>query len=127
MTGGIDANDRWVYTVTNPGGVSTAHTMNKPTTQDVFRADGPFVGTALQGAFLAHLDAAFHRGVATSPTDWDTAAAYYPAGQRWNNWAQFFHVNSVEGFAYDDVNSQSSVLILNNPEPLSDLSRVLHG
>ena len=131
VSGGIDADDRLAYTVTDPGGVSTAHTMNKPTTREVFRADGPFVGTALQGAFLAHLDAAFHRGVATSPADWDTAAAYYPAGKRWNNWAQFFHANSVQGFAYgfpyDDVNSQSSVLILNNPAPLSDLSLVLTG
>lgn len=108
---------------------STAHTMAKPTTAEVFRADGPFVGTSLQGAFLAQLDAAFHRGVATSPNDWDNAAAYYPAGQRWNNWAEVFHANSVEGFPYgfpyDDVNSQSSVLILNNPQPLTNLTLTL--
>jgi len=85
----------------------------------------------LQGAFLAHLDAAFHRGVATSPQNWDNAAAYYPAGGRWNNWAQFFHANSVGGYAYgfpyDDVNSQSSVLILNNPQPLTNLNLTLGG
>lgn len=125
VTGGIDGQGRFAYTVTGAGGGATSHTMDRPSTRDVFRADGPFVGTGLQGAFLAALDAAFNRGVATSPEDWDDASAYYPAGQRWNDWAQFFHANSVDGYAYgfpyDDVNSQSSVLILGNPDPLSDL------
>ena len=131
VTGIIDAEGRFAYTVTNPGGTAISHTMTKPTTADVFRADGPFIGTGLQGAFLAHLDAAFHRGVATAPADWDTASAYYPVGGRWNNWAQFFHANSVEGYAYgfpyDDVNSQSSVLILNNPQPLTRLTITIGG
>ncbi len=129
VTGNVDANDRFAYTVTDPGGASTSYTMARPTTAEVFRADGPFVGTALQGAFLAHLDASFHRGVATSPNDWDNSAAYYPAGGRWDNWSQFFHANSIEGFAYgfpyDDVNSQSSVLILNNSQPLTNLTLTL--
>lgn len=131
VTGGVDAEDRFAYTVTSAGGDATSHTMTKPSTADVFRADGPFIGTGLQGAFLAHLDAAFHRGVATSPQNWDTASAYYPAGGRWNNWAQFFHANSVEGYAYgfpyDDVNSQSSVLILNNSQPLTGLTLAIGG
>ena len=59
--------------------------------------------------------------VATSPDQWANLAAYYPAGQRWNNWAEFFHANSIDnlayGFPYDDVNSQSSVLILGNSRP----------
>lgn len=131
VTGGVDADDRFAYTVTAAGGAVTTHIMTKPTTAEVFRADGPFVGTGLQGAFLAHLDAAFHRGVATAPQTWDTASAYYPAGGRWNNWAQFFHANSVDGYAYgfpyDDVNSQSSVLILDNPQPLTNLTIVIGG
>lgn len=125
VTGGIDAGDRFNYTVTSAAGASTSHTMVKPTTAEVFRADGPFLGTALQGAFLAHLDAAFHRGVATDSENWDNASAYYPAGGRWNNWSDFFHTNSVGGYAYgfpyDDVNSQSSVLILTNAQPLTEL------
>ena len=129
VSGNVDASNRFAYTVTNAGGGSTSHTMAKPTTAEVFRADGPFVGIGLQGAFLAHLDAAFHRGVATSPNDWDNAAAYYPSGGRWNDWAQFFHANSVEGFAYgfpyDDVNAQSSVLILDNSQPLTNLTLTL--
>ncbi|MCB0923853.1 MAG: hypothetical protein KDB50_04805 [Mycobacterium sp.] len=131
VTGGVDADNRFAYTVTAAGGAVTTYTMSKPTTAEVFRADGPFVGTGLQGAFLAHLDAAFHRGVASAPQNWDTASAYYPSGGRWNNWSQFFHANSVDGYAYgfpyDDVNSQSSVLILNNPAPLSNLTIVIGG
>jgi cell division septation protein DedD len=126
VNGGVAANGRFSYTVTSAAGVSTSHTMIKPTTAQVFRADGPFAGTALQGAFLADLDAAFQRGVAATPQDWDNTSAYYPVGGRWNNWAQFFHANSLGGlsygFPYDDVNNQSSVLILSNTEPLSRLS-----
>lgn len=126
VTGGINSSNRFDYTVTSATGASTSHTMVKPTTAEVWRADGPFVGTGLQGTFLAHLDAAFHRGVATSPQHWDTASAYYPVGGRWNNWAQFFHQISIAGmaygFPYDDVNNQSSVLILTNSQPLTNLS-----
>lgn len=129
VTGDIGADNRFAYTVAAAGGGSTTHAMDKPTTQDVFRADGPFVGQGLQGAFLAELDAAFNRGVASAPNDWNNVSAYYPAGRRWNNWAQFFHHNSVQGFAYgfpyDDVNSQSSVLILGNSEPLTELTLTL--
>ncbi|QZT55894.1 beta-1,3-glucanase family protein [Mycolicibacterium austroafricanum] len=129
VTGRVGDDDRFAYAVTAAGGASTAHSMTKPSTADVFRADGPFVGTGLQGAFLAELDAAFNRGVATSPDDWNDVSAYYPAGGRWNDWARFFHAHSLNGFAYgfpyDDVNSQSSVVILNNAEPLTDLRLTL--
>jgi hypothetical protein len=109
-----------------PGASTTTYTMAKPTTAQTFAANGPFVGTGQQGAFLAELDAAFNRGVATSPSQWANVAAYYPTGGRWNNWAQFFHTNSINqlayGFPYDDVNSQSSVVILGNSQPPTQLS-----
>ncbi|MDY6998535.1 MAG: beta-1,3-glucanase family protein [Actinomycetota bacterium] len=131
VTGHIGADDRFAYTVTAADGSATSHTMAKPTTGEVFRADGPFVGTGLQGAFLAELDAAFNRGVAASPGSWNDVSAYYPTGGRWNDWAHFFHANSIDGFAYgfpyDDVNSQSSVVILGNSEPLSDLRLTLRS
>lgn len=124
--GHVDATDQFVYSVTTTGGSTSTYTMTKPTTAQTFAANGPFVGTAQQGAFLAELDAAFNRGVATSPDQWANVAAYYPAGQRWNNWAQFFHAHSIDhlayGFPYDDVNSQSSVLILDNSQPPTQLS-----
>ena len=117
VNGRVDANSQFAYTVT-AAGVSTAYTMRKPTTAQIFACDGPFVGGGQQGAFLAELSAAFNRGVATAPRQWNNVAAYYPTGQRWNAYAKFFHDISVGhyayGFPYDDVNSQSSVQILGN-------------
>ena len=124
--GSVDASDHFVYSVTSTAGSTTTYTMTKPTTAQTFAANGPFVGTGQQGAFLAELDAAFNRGVATTPGQWANVAAYYPTGGRWNNWAQFFHANSINhlayGFPYDDVNSQSSVVILGNSRPPTQVS-----
>lgn len=126
VQGSVNASDQFVYSVTPTGGSSTTYTMVKPTTAEVFAANGPFVGTAQQGAFLAELDAAFNRGVAISPDQWSNVADYYPTGGRWNNWAEFFHSDSINnlayGFPFDDVNSQSSVLILDNSRPPTELS-----
>jgi hypothetical protein len=123
VTGQVDVNNQFAYTVTalNPAGVSGSYVMVKPTTAQVFAGDGPFVGTHEQGAFLAQLDAAFNRGVAASPDQWSTVAAYYPADTKYNAYAQVFHELGLDGknygFPYDDVNGQSSVLILNNSLP----------
>ncbi|WP_142272267.1 glycoside hydrolase family 64 protein, partial [Mycobacterium shinjukuense] len=126
VQGNVDASGQFVYSVTPTGGSTSMYAMTKPTTAQTFAANGPFVGTAQQGAFLAELNAAFNRGVATSPDEWANVAAYYPTGGRWNNWAQFFHANSIDnlayGFPYDDVNNQSSVLILSNSQPPTQLS-----
>ena len=124
--GSVDASNHFVYSVTTSAGNTTTYSMAKPTTAQTFAANGPFVGSGQQGAFLAELDAAFNRGVATSPSQWANVAAYYPTGGRWNNFAQFFHANSINhlayGFPYDDVNSQSSVVILGNSRPPTQLS-----
>ncbi|WP_205876015.1 glycoside hydrolase family 64 protein [Mycobacterium camsae] len=118
VIGSVNASNQFVYSVTPTGGSPITYQMAMPSTEQTFAANGPFVGTGQQGAFLAELNAAFNRGVAISPDQWDDVAKYYPAGKRWNNWAQFFHVNSIDdlayGFPYDDVNNQSSVVILNN-------------
>jgi len=120
VTGHVDANSAFAYTVT-AGNASATYTMRKPTSAEIFAADGPFVGVGAQGAFLAELNAAFNRGVGESPGFWGTVSAYYPAGQRWNAYAKFFHdlsiANAAYGFPYDDVNSQSSVQILGNTDP----------
>ncbi|MCH9667086.1 MAG: cadherin-like domain-containing protein [Actinomycetia bacterium] len=126
VSGGVNADTQlFEYTVTPPGGAPTAYTMAKPTTAETFAADGPFAGAGLQVLFLAELDAAFNRGVADTPGQWNNVAAYYPDGQRWNPWAKLFHDIGIEqlayGFPYDDVNDQSSVLILNNTEPADQL------
>ncbi len=123
VTGQVNADNLFAYTVTalNPDGVSGSYLMAKPTTAQVFAGDGPFVGTHEQGAFLAQLDAAFNRGVAASPDLWGDVAAYYPDTVKHNSYAQVFHVLGLDGkdygFPYDDVNGQSSVLILNNSLP----------
>jgi len=120
VSGRIDANSQFAYTVT-AAGVAKAYKMRKPTTAEIFGCDGPFIGSAQQGAFLAALSAAFNRGVASTPTQWNNVAAYYPAGQKWNAYAKFFHEVGLEqlayGFPYDDVNNQSSVQILGNSQP----------
>jgi hypothetical protein len=130
VTGGIDANSQFAYTVTT-GGVSKSYTMRKPTTTEIFACSGPFAGVGAQGAFLAELSAAFNRGVATTPDLWGTVTAYYPAGQRWNSFAKVFHDIGVEkyayGFPYDDVTSQSSVQILGNAQPPSRLTIAVGG
>jgi hypothetical protein len=128
VTGNVNANNQFVYTVTalNPAGVSGTYVMNKPTTAQVFAGNGPFVGTHEQGAFLAQLDAAFNRGVAASPDQWGNAAAYYPADTKYNAYAQVFHELGLDGknygFPYDDVNDQSSVVIVDNSQPLDTLT-----
>lgn len=126
VTGRVDANSQFAYTVTAAGGGATSYTMRKPTTAEIFACDGPFVGSGQQGAFLAELSAAFNRGVASTPSEWNDVSAYYPAGQRWNAYAKFFHDIGVQnyayGFPYDDVNNQSSVQILGNSNPPSRLT-----
>jgi hypothetical protein len=125
VAGHVNASGLFAYTVTSAG-VSTAYTMRKPTTAEVFANSGPFVGSGLQGAFLAQLAAAFNRGVASTPTQWNNVAAYYPAGTHWNAYAKFFHDigvgNRAYGFPYDDVNGQSSVQILGNAQPPTRLT-----
>ena len=80
VQGSVNGSDQFAYSVTPTGGTASFYTMTEPTTVQTFAANGPFVGTAQQGAFLAELDAAFNRGVATSPDQWGNAADYYPTG-----------------------------------------------
>ena len=95
--------------------------MDKPTTAQVFSANGPFEGTRWQGSFLAELNAAFNRGVAASPSTWQDITAFYPSGH---------HICNLDGlaygFPYDDVESQSSVLILGNSDPPTNVTFALN-
>ena len=129
VTGKVVEN-QFTYTVTHPGDPPTSHKMDKPTTAQVFSANGPFEGTRWQGSFLAELNAAFNRGVAASPSTWQDSTAFYPSGQRWNDWARFFHTCNLDalayGFPYDDVESQSSVLILGNSDPPTNVTFALN-
>lgn len=116
-----------MYTITPTGQpASGPYTTERPTSAEVFAANGEFTGPGLDGAFLAQLNAAFNRGVASTPDLWDDESAYYQEGQRFNEYSAFFHSIGVEhdayGFPYDDVNDQSGVHILDNSAPPSMLT-----
>ncbi len=57
-----------------------------------------------------------------SYTLWDVPSAFY-AGRPANNYVQFWHKVSVGGlaygFAYDDVNGQSSTIAIGSPEHMA--------
>ena len=67
--------------------------------------------------------------VAVDTSKWLTPSAYYPKAGLKNDYAMFFHGIGLDhrayGFAYDDVNDQSSVQILpdaNDPPTLLTLA-----
>ena len=102
--------------------------LSKPTTKDVVECSGALASPGMATTELelgAEFCAAFNRGVALDPGRWYTASAYYPAGVK-NDYAGFFHTvnlgNRAYGFAYDDVNDQSSVRILPNANPPTSLT-----
>lgn len=101
--------------------------LNKPTTRDVVECSGALASPGMSTTELelgAEFCAAFNRGVALDTSKWYTAPAYYPAGAK-NDYAGFFHTvnlgNRAYGFAYDDINDQSSVRILRNANPPTSL------
>ena len=95
-------------------GDSTVYYVDKPNTQEVLEGKGAFDrGNGVEKAIEAQLCAAFNRGVATEPENWDTPSKYYKNSVS-NFYAGFFHEHSVlgkaYGFCYDDVNDQSTLL-----------------
>jgi hypothetical protein len=103
----------------------TGGSMNKPTTNDIFACAGAF-----NGVLSADFSAAFNRGVAKFPADWYTPAKYYVNSQYKNEFAMVWHQlglqNRAYGFAYDDVNDQSSVKILGNSNPPTSLTITIY-
>ncbi|WP_431898278.1 glycoside hydrolase family 64 protein [Nonomuraea sp. bgisy101] len=104
--------------------------LNKPTTKDVVECSGALASAGMSTVELelgAEFCAAFNRGVAMNPAAWwGTASGYYPAGVARNDYAGFFHTVGLQGraygFAYDDINDQSSVKILPNANPPTRLT-----
>ena len=102
--------------------------LNKPTTADVVECSGALASGGMKPTELelgAEFCAAFNRGVAMNTADWYRPAAYYTADPK-NDFSGFFHGISLGsrayGFAYDDINDQSSVKILPNPNPPTRLT-----
>lgn len=107
------------------------YTINKPSTQDLLLCAGTmaYAASTLTGqeagvtlALEAQFCAAFNRHVMDNFADWTIPADYYQAAPA-NYYAAFWHAHSIAGlsygFAYDDVNSQSSSIIGAKPEHMA--------
>jgi hypothetical protein len=113
------SGDHMVFT---KDGDSGTYTVYKPTTQDVLEGKGNFNrGNSTELVIEAQLCAAFNRGVATDPDNYQNPSAYYKSGT-YNYYSAFMHQHSVNnyayGFCYDDVNDQSTLLHYTNPTAL---------
>ena len=100
--------------------------LAKPTTIDVLACAGALAsGSDADKVMGAEFCAAFNRGVATTTANWYNPAAYYTGGVK-NDYAGFFHPISIDhrsyAFAYDDINDQSSVQIVNGSNPVTGLT-----
>ena len=74
----------------------------------------------------AEICAAFNRGVAMNTSLWwGSSSGYYTTAIK-NEFALFFHQIGLSGraygFAYDDINDQSTVKILPNANPPTSLT-----
>ena len=103
-------------------GDSTVYYVDKPNTQEVLEGKGAFDrGNGVEKAIEAQLCAAFNRGVATEPENYDNESAYYKNSNS-NFYSGFFHNHSFDrlayGFCYDDVNDHSTLLHYTNPTGL---------
>jgi hypothetical protein len=92
--------------------------IDKPSTFDVFACSGALArGAQTELELEAELCAAFNRGVAQTTSNWANPSSYYTNTMK-NEYAAYWHRNGIGGkayaFAYDDVNDQSSVIILPN-------------
>ena len=110
------------------------YVLAKPVAQDVWQCSGalsppntsgvPTTTTQVEGALGAQFCAAFNRGVAQNTASWWTPSQYY-LNSTANQYSGYFHGAALNGlaygFPYDDVNSQSSVIILPNNAPPSNV------
>lgn len=102
---------------------SGAYYVSKPTTQDVLEGKGAFAeGSVVEKVIEAQLCAAFNRGVAMTPQNYNKPSTYYKTDSIYNAYAGFFHNHSVSskayGFCYDDVNDQSTLVETGNADSL---------
>ena len=107
------------------------YTVNKPSTQDLLLCSGTMAYAAstltsqeagVTLALEAQFCAAFNRHVMGTYADWIVVSDYYQAAPA-NYYAAFWHAHSIAGlaygFAYDDVNSQSSSIVGASPEHMA--------
>lgn len=104
------------------GGTGT-YTINEPTTQDLLLCAGSMAtGSGVTAALEAQFCAAFNRHVMDTYTNWTVASSYYQTAPS-NYYAAFWHNHGIDGlaygFAYDDVNNQSSSIVGATPEHMA--------
>jgi hypothetical protein len=119
FTGTVDAKDRIVFTRAGSGGSYVI--QGKPTSQEVFLCNGVLAqGSATEKVLGAQIAAMLNRHVLETPMAWRQAGAYYRKDPC-NRYAWFWHQHGLGhqayGFAYDDVNGQSTSLAA--PDPLA--------
>ncbi|GAB3860515.1 hypothetical protein GCM10027610_101580 [Dactylosporangium cerinum] len=105
--------------------------VRKPTTTEVFECSGALAlgndqgGTDTIREVGRDFCAAFHRGVALNTAYWYDPTKYYLTNPK-DDYSAYFHAIGIDhkayAFAYDDVNDQSSVQILSNPNPPTSLT-----
>jgi hypothetical protein len=98
----------------------SSYAVNKPSTQAVLLCNDVFLdGDATQQQIEAQLCAAINRHVMGDATRWNVPSAYY-ASAPYNEYARFWHDHGISGLAYgyafDDVNNQSSTVQVPVPE-----------
>ncbi|GAA4254321.1 hypothetical protein GCM10022255_058580 [Dactylosporangium darangshiense] len=118
-----------VLTGTKQGGIPFS--VRKPTTTEVFECSGALAlgndqgGTDTIREVGRDFCAAFHRGVALNTAYWYDPTKYYLTSPK-DDYSAYFHTIGIDhrayAFAYDDVNDQSSVQILGNPNPPTSLT-----
>jgi hypothetical protein len=118
--------DQFVFTGGNRGG--TYYIQRRPTTQEVLLGSGVLADAtgqnngddiAVQLQIQAQVCAALNRHVLATPANWYTASQFYPAGQKGNFYAKFWHDHAINalayGFAYDDVGGFSPSVHTDSP------------
>jgi hypothetical protein len=100
---------------------TSGYVIQKPAAEDVWQCGGALAsGNTVELALEAELCAAFNRGVAGNTTLWWDSSEYYQNGT-YNEYAAYLHSVTLDArtyaFPFDDVNDQSSVIILPNANP----------
>jgi len=131
---GTTSGNTFTFNEVNTGNgafmAGTDYVIGYPTTQQVLVCNGALATgdpnntdrNTVELQIEAQLCAALNRHVATTPSDWTVPPDYYQASPA-NFYAAFWHRHSINGlaygFAFDDVNSQSSTITTGQPEHMA--------
>ena len=120
FTGQVDPQDRLVFR--RPGDPA-AYRIGRPTSAEVLLCNGPLAaGNGTEKVLGAQLAALLNRHGLEAPLAWRDPAGYYRREPS-NHYARFWHEHGLEarayGFAYDDVNDQSSSLFAPDPQEIT--------